>query len=289
MKKLVFTLGFTCIALLGNAQSDTLHVYFATGKSTMTPGVEDQLIEYLYNDVLHPKQALQIIGYADYVGANRSNDALSRARAMTVKKFLMGYGIRNEDVTICVGKGEVAREGMSGNSGFTHDRRVDIVTGAVAPPPPAPEPAPAPPPVPPVAVAPAKPSSVPDLSAAKVNQVFKLEKIYFPAGSHKIKPESETTLNDLYTALQDQPQIKISIEGHVCCVRDGAGDALDFDTHEIALSTNRARAIYDYLVKRGIAKERLSYKGFGATHRIAPETTEEEADKNRRVELRILK
>jgi outer membrane protein OmpA-like peptidoglycan-associated protein len=79
----------------------------------------------------------------------------------------------------------------------------------------------------------------------------------------------------------------INIEGHVCCIKD-VPDALDIDTYESRLSVNRAKAVYEYLVVKGIDPTRLSYVGFGKKRPIiADEKTEEDAAKNRRVEIRV--
>jgi len=61
------------------------------------------------------------------------------------------------------------------------------------------------------------------------------------------------------------------------------------DTRKIGLSVNRARAVYDYLVKKGIDPKRMSYKGMGFSHPLYPaEETQEQRDLNKRVEVRIM-
>lgn len=293
----------SCSGTLLAQKSDTLRVYFETAKSTMSTGIQRQVSGYIFNDIIREGQPLQIVGYADYVGGNQYNDKLSQARAKTVKKFLIAQGFSEKDITICIGKGEVDRGNVSGNEGFIRDRRVDIVTNPAAP---AVEQAISPQqpvisqkPVPvvkkeqPVQPAPRgglntiKPS-LENITTLKKDQTLVLDKLYFYAGRHVIKPESEHVLLDLYNILKKNEDIRVQIEGHVCCVNGSVSDALDFDTHEIALSVNRAKMVYLYLIKKGIEETRLSFRGFGATRRIAPEFSEEEADKNRRVEIRIL-
>jgi outer membrane protein OmpA-like peptidoglycan-associated protein len=64
---------------------------------------------------------------------------------------------------------------------------------------------------------------------------------------------------------------------------------MDTDTHEKKLSLNRARTVYNFLVKNGIDPERLTYKGYGRSHpKISPEMTEADEQANRRVEIKIL-
>jgi outer membrane protein OmpA-like peptidoglycan-associated protein len=89
--------------------------------------------------------------------------------------------------------------------------------------------------------------------------------------------------------LKDHPTYKIELDGHVCCQPEwDLTDALDFDSGDNHLSLNRAKAVYDYLVRNGIDASRLSYKGFGGRFHLVPENTEEDALKNRRVEIRII-
>jgi outer membrane protein OmpA-like peptidoglycan-associated protein len=269
------------------ARQDTIPVYFATGKSVLTEGIQEQLAGLIYKDVLHNGQQLQIVGYADYVGSARSNDALSKARAAAVKRFLLGYGFTAKDITICIGKGEVAREGFHGNEGFTRDRRVDIVINPGAAPGPEPEPAP-PPSAPAKIVAKPKPVVIEDIATAKPNETITLNNLYFYPGRHILRPESVPQLNRLSKVLEQFPTVRIGIEGHVCCTAKDAGDALDYDTHELALSVNRAKEVYFFLVKKGVAEDRMTFKGFGGSRPLEEEHSEEDADKNRRVEIRIL-
>src|SRR5690606_34824300 len=100
-----------------------------------------------------------------------------------------------------------------------------------------------------------------DLSNVEVGQTIVLDKIYFHSGRHYVKDESLPELEKLYKVLVAYPELKIQIEGHVCCVN--AIDALDEDTFELALSVNRAKFIYQYLIRKGIDRRRLFFRGFG--------------------------
>ncbi|KAF5033394.1 OmpA family protein [anaerobic digester metagenome] len=86
-------------------------------------------------------------------------------------------------------------------------------------------------------------------------------------------------MEELYQVMIDNPTLEISIEGHICCSR------LDEDD----LSGQRAKAIYDFLIDKGIAAERMSWKGFGHTRPLTEERTEYEMQMNRRVEIRVMK
>ena len=97
----------------------------------------------------------------------------------------------------------------------------------------------------------------------------------------RILPKSKPVLIELLCAMQDNPALRIEIQGHICC-------QTVFDINE--LSVMRARAIYNYLVTQKINRKRLSYKGYGTSDPIypIPEKSEQEQDENRRVEILVL-
>lgn len=110
-----------------------------------------------------------------------------------------------------------------------------------------------------------------------------LENLLFYPNKSMFLNESYEELNELYLMLEKQKQIKISISGHV----NGPNSK---NTEEFQLlSENRAKAVYDYLIKRGIDTKRLNYKGFGNSQMLYPKPdTEEQMKYNRRVEILIL-
>ncbi len=86
-------------------------------------------------------------------------------------------------------------------------------------------------------------------------------------------------LNKLVEVLNDNPKLSIEIGGHT----DNTGNAAD----NIKLSGNRAKSVVDYLVSKGIAAARLTWKGYGATKPIADNSKEEGKAKNRRTEFKV--
>ena len=72
------------------------------------------------------------------------------------------------------------------------------------------------------------------------------------------------------------------IQGHVCCT-EGALDAVDRKTNKRNLSIARAKYVYDYLLKKGIKKSRMSYEGMAHKYPLGGSE-----DKDRRVEILIL-
>ncbi len=268
--------------------TDTFKLYFDLNIPTLNQKMEKKIDLLIYNDKIISGSSVTIVGYADFLGSENYNKDLSMKRAENVKDYLVKYGINPDDIKLCVGRGKINREGITDKSGYPIDRRVDIVMNNRTKKKVIPE-----------KVKPEKPpkkdtvtkvyiSSIDEMKKLRAGSVFQLSNVYFPADRHVMKPESDASLEKLYIVLRDNPKIKISIEGHVCCIHD-APDALDIDTHEPILSVNRAKAIYLYLVDKGIEASRLTYRGFGRSRPVIQnEITEEDAEKNRRVEVRIV-
>lgn len=101
--------------------------------------------------------------------------------------------------------------------------------------------------------------------------------INFETGKSVMKPESHFFVEQIAEMLTNDPSIKISIEGHT----DNTGTAAANQT----LSQNRAKAVMDAIIAKGIDKGRLSSKGWGQTKPMADNSTEEGKALNRRVEI----
>jgi outer membrane protein OmpA-like peptidoglycan-associated protein len=127
------------------------------------------------------------------------------------------------------------------------------------------------------------------LSDIQIGQSIELEGLSFVPGKHIILDASVTVLFDLLETLKQNPKLKIEIQGHVCCIEDSKPDALDYGTGERILSVNRAKAVFDFLIKNGIDRTRLKYRGFGHKHpKVSPETSPDDEQQNRRVEIMLL-
>ncbi len=115
---------------------------------------------------------------------------------------------------------------------------------------------------------------------AKVGEKLKIENLNFQLNTFAVTNESRGKLFELLIVMQENPNLKIEIQGHLCCKNSDPGD----------LSTQRARAIYKFLEFYKIPKSRLSYKGFASTEPIypIPEQNETQAAANRRVEILIV-
>jgi outer membrane protein OmpA-like peptidoglycan-associated protein/tetratricopeptide (TPR) repeat protein len=107
-----------------------------------------------------------------------------------------------------------------------------------------------------------------------------LNNLFFDFNKAKLRKESFVELDKVYKLLKDKPDMRAEVAGYT----DSKGN----DKANIKLSTDRAKAVVDYLVKKGINKTRLTPKGYGKAEPIASNDTDEGRQLNRRVELKIL-
>ena len=114
----------------------------------------------------------------------------------------------------------------------------------------------------------------------EVNASVVLKNVFFDVNKAEVKPESMIELDKVVQLLKDNPSIKIEIDGHT----DNVGKPAD----NLTLSNNRAKAVINYFLYKGITADRLSSKGFGATKPVAENTSEQGRAKNRRTELKVI-
>ena len=107
-----------------------------------------------------------------------------------------------------------------------------------------------------------------------------VKNIYFDLGKSNLRPESYTELDLLYGIMIDHADLVIEISGHT----DNRGNAY----LNKKLSGERALAVRNYLISKGIKGERMTSKGYGFDKPIAANNTEENRARNRRVEFTIL-
>lgn len=116
----------------------------------------------------------------------------------------------------------------------------------------------------------------------KKGSIFRLEKIYFDVDKSDLKNESETELDRLFGFLKDNPSVTIEVRGHT---NNQMWPNVDFANE---LSTERAEAVANWLITKGIAANRVQFKGFGWTMPVEPNISAEGRKKNQRVEVKIL-
>jgi len=111
-------------------------------------------------------------------------------------------------------------------------------------------------------------------------RTFVLQNLFFASNSARILPSSQSEIQKLYEWLIQKPEIGLEIHGHT----DQVGSA---QANQI-LSLQRAKAVYDTLVAKGISADRLRFKGFGESQPLVEtEMTEADRAQNRRTEFQL--
>jgi len=118
-----------------------------------------------------------------------------------------------------------------------------------------------------------------DATDAK-EKVLRLNYVYFESGAAKLTELSRYELDNLAESLNKYPNMTIEVGGHT----DNTGDA----AQNMTLSSERAKAVKDYLVGKGISASRLQAVGYGQTQPADTNDTEAGREKNRRTEFKIL-
>ena len=118
------------------------------------------------------------------------------------------------------------------------------------------------------------------LQPIQANASIILKNVFFDTKKTDLKPESVTELDNVVRLMNENPTIRIQITGYT----DSIGKAED----NIVLSRGRAVSVVNYLVAKGIRNDRLTYRGLGASHPVADNSTESGRALNRRTELRIV-
>jgi outer membrane protein OmpA-like peptidoglycan-associated protein len=113
-----------------------------------------------------------------------------------------------------------------------------------------------------------------------VGNTIVLKNIFFDFNKSTLRSESENEIQQLVKLLTDVPTMKIEISGHT----DNRGS----DEYNKNLSNQRAKAVYDRVIQKGIEASRLTFVGFGEEKPIATNDTEEGRQLNRRTEFKVL-
>jgi outer membrane protein OmpA-like peptidoglycan-associated protein len=114
-----------------------------------------------------------------------------------------------------------------------------------------------------------------------IGQSIQLKNVFFVQSKSDLKPESYPELNRLVKIMKDNPTIEIELGGHT----DNRGTP----QANLELSEKRVEAVRQYLISKGVPPKRMTGKGYGGSKPIAPSTTEENRQLNRRVEFTIMK
>ena len=107
--------------------------------------------------------------------------------------------------------------------------------------------------------------------------IVNMSDVLFDSGQYSVKPGAREKLAKVSGILLSHPDLKIAVEGHT--------DSVGGDEFNLKLSENRAKAVADYLVTQGVARESVSSAGFGKTRPVATNGTPVGRQQNRRVEM----
>ena len=117
-------------------------------------------------------------------------------------------------------------------------------------------------------------------SAQQAINNLDLRSISFLLGSATLTENATTTLAQVVEALNQHSELRLRVEGHT----DNTGDP----NFNLALSTERAQSVVNYLINQGIQESRLVAEGFGDRQPIASNDTREGRVQNRRIEFKLL-
>jgi outer membrane protein OmpA-like peptidoglycan-associated protein len=267
LKSLLFLLVILKTIPSYSAGLDTVKLYYKINQKELSPknrGKLDSLNRFLIDNT-----SVHVLGFADYLGSTESNYPLSQGRAEVVKAYLMRLHKNNVQI-IANGKGEItATTKKLSRLGEPLNRRVDIIY-------------------------PHKKKEdnfhtrVNNLSKLNVGESISFKELTFQGGRHYLNASAVPYLDTLTLFLKKHENLKIEIQGHICCEYNHP-DGYDIDVGKNNLSVTRAKFIYEYLLSKGIKGQRMLFKGVGSSDpEIYPEVTVDDQTRNRRVQIVLI-
>ncbi len=278
--KLKFSLLFLNLLIVkyffSQNQNDTLRLYYLINQYKSS--AQFYKLDSMLNQLGDKKLLLNINGYADFLSSNSYNKLLSSRRALSVKKYIQSKKLNITSIEIKA-LGEINSKSQTNLIvGQPNQRRVDVII------------------VNDIKSNNDQTKKQNNISNKKINSTIILKKgerttlegLSFEPGRHYLLPQSRPVLESLLETLLKSEDLKIEIQGHICCKGD-SDDGFDFDSNNNKLSENRAKVVYDFLIKNGIEANRLNFVGFGHTRpKVFPELSPDDEQANRRVEIKVL-
>jgi len=245
------------------AAQEKLEIFFDFDKYDINMGANQKLVDWVAASKNIEVQ--KIYGFCDWEGSNVYNDSLSWKRVHAIHDFFVDRKVNIKPDYEIKGFGKDFDQSKI----QSENRKVTVIYQIIKEP------------VPKTKDEILLEEFNNSLKTAKVGDLVKLKNIYFFNNSARLLPNSEPVLYELLCVMNDNPKLKIEIQGHICCqTMQGLYD----------VSISRARAIWMFLIKNGINRNRLSFRGFGTSKPIfrIPEKSPEQEEANRRVEIMIL-
>lgn len=244
-------------------------VYFETNKFELNTKEKTRLATWIEKN--KTSKIVAINGYTDEVGSSGYNDTLALKRVQFIFEHVKEkVAIREDYISISVGENfkqsEIQSENRRATIYFILEKDIireneilgikdEVVISDDAP-------------------------LHEKVAAAKVGSKIILKNITFYQNTFAMTPESNTALYDLLFVMQNNPNLKIEVQGHICCI----------NSDKRSLSLERAKQVRRWLVFKNIPQYRISVTGFGTSKPIyeIPEDNDEQAAANRRVEIEII-
>jgi len=241
---LFFSFAFgNCLAQEEIVQS----VYFDTNKFQIDELQSKEVVDFIKNNDSTRIESIQIYGYTDDLGKEEYNFKLSTSRANAIQETLLANGITNKIIVTIEGKGRILIEDdvlENLPEKRSKNRRVDVVLNLK--------------PLPKI-VLPGFYTSIQKKHV--IGDHIYLENLLFETGSSVLTLAAKTELDKISKVLLRYKNLQFEIQGHVCCTPTFQKEAIDRFTRKRNLSTNRAEAVYKYLVFKKIPKTRMTFKG----------------------------
>ena len=227
-------------------------VYFPTDKSYMLHSSKLELKKLIDSEQI--KIINKLFGYTDTTASEDYNINLAEKRVLDIQYYLLSNGVKlsTNYTSTAIGENFEQNDNLAQNRKVTIEYESDVQES----------------------------TGIEELKKLKKGEIFSLKHLNFHPGSDEFRDIAYPVLKELTNILKDREDIKIKIHGHICCEIEDDSD----------LSTQRALKVKNYLVNRGINKNRLDHKGHGSSKPIhtLPEKSEEEMKANRRVEIEII-
>jgi outer membrane protein OmpA-like peptidoglycan-associated protein len=254
-----------------HAQEEVVHsVYFDFDKFALNDKQVNEAVDFIKKTDSTRIESIQIYGYTDDVGKDAYNYKLSTKRAAAIQNKFIENGIKSKIIVTIEGKGRILIDDDIVENlpeKRSKNRRVDVVLNLR--------------PLPKIEI----PGFFNTIQKHHiVGDHIYLDNVLFERGSSKLTFKTKTELDKIARLLLKYKNLEFEVQGHVCCTPPYQKEAIDMDTKKRQLSINRAQSVYKYLIFKKIAKERMTFKGYGNTVPLG-----KGSEYDRRVELVISK
>ena len=252
------------------AQTNNAHVvYFDTGQYNVPDIETNRLVLFIQSLKDIQIEHISIYGFTDDRGTDNYNLALSQNRANAIKKIFSRFGVDDNLISNVDGKGEVLLRVVSSDNlniirGLNRKVEINIEYPKNE------------------GVKEEENKTTNFLSGdLSVGDKITLDNILFKTGYSSLENESIEVLEGVASDLLKRKDIYFTIQGHVCCTKNSR-DAIDKRTGKRNLSMARAKYIYNYLIKKGVKRNRMRYVGLRNKYPLGGATKYD-----RRVEIKI--